>query len=126
MTDTSQPASPFGAPLSGDVIFEAAVLRRPLHGRQEADAVLQAAGGYYASYVPSRKTVDGDRTYLEWEARLPSGTELSGVTVLTVNADGQIARIAVHHRPLDAALEFSREMGKRTAGQIAPGHFYGA
>ena len=32
--------------------------------------------------------------------------------------------IAVHHRPLDAVLEFSREMGRRTAGQIAPGHFY--
>ena len=125
MADTDQSASPFGPPLSDDVVFEAAVLRRPLHGRKEADAALQAAGGYYASYVPTRKTVDGDRTYVEWEARLPSGTALSGVTVLTVNGDGQISHIAVHHRPLDAALEFSREMGKRTAGQIAPGHFYG-
>jgi hypothetical protein len=61
----------------------------------------------------------------EDSARLPSGTELSGVTVLTVNADWQISRIKIHHRPLDAGLEFSREMGKRTAGLIAPGHFYG-
>jgi hypothetical protein len=62
MTDTDQSASPFGPPLSEDVVFEAAVLRRPLHGRREADAALQAAGGYYASNVPIRKTVDGDRT----------------------------------------------------------------
>jgi hypothetical protein len=125
MTNTNQSASPFGPPLSDDVVFEAVILRRPLHGRKEADAALQAAGGYYASNVPTHKTVDGDRTYLEFEARLPSGTELSSVTVLTTNPDGQISHIAIHHRPLDAALEFSREMGKRTAGQIAPDHFYG-
>ena len=116
--------SPFGPPLSDDVVFEAAVLRRPLHGKEQVQIAVQAADGYYASYAPVRTTTDGPRSYTEWRATLPSGTRLSGVTVLTLNAAGQIAAIAVHHRPLDGALEFSREMGRRTAAALGAGYFY--
>jgi hypothetical protein len=116
--------SPFGPPLSDDVVFEAAVLRRPLHGKEQAQIAVQAADGYYASYAPTHTTTDSSRTYTEWQATLPSGTRLSGVTVLTLNAAGQIASIAIYHRPLDGALEFSREMGKRTAAALGPGYFY--
>ena len=55
---------------------------------------------------------------------LPSGTRLSGITVLTEDTAGEIAHIAIDHRPLDAALEFSREMGRRTAEGLGPGYFY--
>lgn len=102
---------------------EAAVLRRPLHGKEQVQIAVQAADGYYASYAPAHTTTDGPRSYTEWQATLPSGTRLSGVTVLTLNAAGQIAAIAVHHRPLDGALEFSREMGRRTAAALGAGYF---
>jgi hypothetical protein len=121
---TSEPGSAFGPPLSDDVVFEAAVLRRPLHGKEQVQIAVQAADGYYASYAPTHTTTDGPRSYTEWQATLPSGTRLSGVTVLTLNAAGQIATIAVHHRPLDGALEFSREMGRRTAAALGAGYFY--
>ena len=120
----SEPGSPFGPPLSDDVVFEAAVLRRPLHGKEQVQIAVQAADGYYASYALVRTTTDGPRSYTVWQATLPSVTRLSGVTVLTLNAAGQIAAIAVHHRPLDGALEFSREMGRRTAAALGVGYFY--
>jgi len=116
--------SPFGPPLNDDVVFEASVLRRPLRGKEQVQTAVQAADGYYASYASTRTTTDGPRSYTEWQATLPSGTRLSGVTVVTLNAAGQIATIAVHHRPLDGALEFSREMGKRTATALGAGYFY--
>jgi hypothetical protein len=119
-----EPGSPFGPPLSDDVVFEAAVLRRPLHGQEQVLIAVQAADGYYASYAPTHTTTDGPRSYTEWQATLPSGTRLSGVTVITLNPSGQIATIAIHHRPLDGALEFSREMGRRTRAALGAGYFY--
>jgi hypothetical protein len=53
------------------------------------------------------------------------GLSIGGVTVLTVDDEARFAAVAIHHRPLGAVLAFSREMGRRLAGQIAPGHFHG-
>jgi hypothetical protein len=61
---------------------------------------------------------EGPRTYAEWEATGPARRLLAGVTVLTRNAEGQVAHVAIHHRPLDALLGFSREIGRRTVGLI--------
>jgi hypothetical protein len=95
-----------------------------LRGKEDVEVTMQAASAYYASLVFTHEAVNGARTYLEWEAEAPTGTKFSGVTVLTCNSDGLIGHIAIHHRPLDAALEFSAEMNRRTQGKIAPGHFH--
>jgi hypothetical protein len=34
--------------------------------------------------------------------------------------------VAIHHRPLEAALRFSAELGERLAASVGPGHFYNA
>jgi hypothetical protein len=85
---------------------------------------METASAYYAGLVFTHEAVSGPRTYVEWEAEAPTGTRFNGVTVLTRDADGLISHVAIHHRPLDAALEFSAEMNLRTQGKIAPGHFY--
>jgi hypothetical protein len=69
---------------------------------------------------------DGDRTYLEWEARLHGGERVAGVTILTTDASGMIAAIAIHHRPLPGALRCSRELRRDLAGKIEADLFYGA
>jgi hypothetical protein len=119
-----QSADAFGSALADDVVLEAATLRVPVRGKKDVQATMQAASAYYTSLMFTHEAVNGRRTYLEWEAEAPTGTKFSGITILARNADGLIGHIAIHHRPLDAALEFSAEMSRRTQGKIAPGHFY--
>ena len=38
--------------------------------------------------------------------------------VLTTSDEGQIAHVIIQHRPLDALLAFSNELGPRMAGRI--------
>ena len=119
-----QSADAFGSAFADDVVLEAATLRVPVRGRKDVQVVMETASAYYAGLVFTHEAVSGPRTYVEWEAEAPTGTRFNGVTVLTRDADGLISHVAIHHRPLDAALEFSAEMNLRTQGKIAPGHFY--
>lgn len=113
----------FGDTLAEDVTLEAAALMRPIRGRAEVTASMTAASNYYRDLRFTHEATAGSRTYIEWEAVGASGVEFSGVTVLARNAGGLIEHVSISHRPLGAILEFSAEMARRTAGQVAPGHF---
>jgi len=113
----------FGAAFAQDVVLEASVLRRPVTGREEVAHVLETASGIYESLTFTNQVIHDDRTYLEWDAVALGGIAMRGVTVLTRNDDGLITRAAIHHRPLDAALAFSAEMARRTAGLVDGEHF---
>jgi hypothetical protein len=119
-----QSADAFGSAFADDVVLEASTLRVPVRGKKDVQVTMQAASAYYVRVMFTHEGVNGLRTYREWETEGPTGTKFYGITILTRNADGLIGHIAIHHRPLDAALEFSAEMGRRTQGKIAPGHFY--
>ena len=58
------------------------------------------------------------------EAAAFGGTQIQGVTVLRKDEQGRIVRVAIHHRPLGAALSFSAELRRRLAGRIDAAHFY--
>jgi len=66
----------------------------------------------------------GERSHLEWTATAFGGMVPDGVTILTKDANDQIAGAAIHHRPLGSALRFSAEMGERLAGGIDADHRY--
>ncbi|MEU9337161.1 alpha/beta hydrolase [Streptomyces sp. NPDC048290] len=121
---TQKSAAAFGAAFAPDVELEASVLTRPIHGREQVMAVMGTASTIYESLTFARETTDGDRTYLEWEATAFGGLAIQGVTVLTKDADGQIRRGAIHHRPLGAALRFSAELRDRLRGRVAADHFH--
>ena len=74
----------------------------------------------------TQQAAAGSRTYLEWEATAFGGTRLLGVTVLAKDDEGRITDIAIHHRPLSAALTFSRTLGDLLEGTVDRDHFYGA
>lgn len=114
----------FANAFADDVVLEASTLRVPVRGKEDVQVIMQTASAYYADLVFTHEATSGPRTYVEWEAEAPSGTRFSGITVLTRNPGGLISHIAIHHRPLDAALEFSAEMNRRTEGKISVGHFY--
>jgi hypothetical protein len=58
-------------------------------------------------------------------AALDMGLKMSGITVLTKNEDGTIARAAIHHRPLGALHKCSGELRRRLDGTGDSSYFHG-
>jgi len=123
----SKSADDFGEAFHRDVVLEASVIRSPITGRENVKAVMSAASSIYESLEFTHQTVNGPRTYLEWQATAFSGLKIDGVTILTKDEAGQIVSAAIHHRPLDAALRFSAELGKRLGKSVGDeSRFYSA
>jgi pimeloyl-ACP methyl ester carboxylesterase len=116
----------FADTLAPSVMFEASVLARVVQGRERVQTILTAASGLYEALDFTRRTVDGDRTYLEWEAKFGGGEHVAGVTILTTDAVGKISAIAIHHRPLPNTLRFSAQLGHALTGKIEADLFYSA
>ncbi|AEA26231.1 hypothetical protein Psed_4068 [Pseudonocardia dioxanivorans CB1190] len=115
----------FGGTFASDVVLEAATLHEPVVGLEAVRSVMAAASGIYGELVFTDPVTSAARTFLEWRATAAdSGTEYRGVTVLTANADGAIEHIAIHHRPLGSALQFSAELGRRLDGVVPAKHFF--
>jgi pimeloyl-ACP methyl ester carboxylesterase len=121
---SAQSEKSFGDNFDPDVEFEATVLARRVKGRERVQTILDAARGLYEAHEFTHKGKDGGHSFLEWEARIVGGEPICGVTILTSDAKGQIARIAIHHRPLPGALHFSTALQKALAGKIEPDLFY--
>jgi hypothetical protein len=114
----------FAEVLAEDVILEASVLTRPIVGRSRVKDVMGAASKIYEGLTFTHEAESGVRTYLEWEAKAFGDQPIAGVTVLTKGAEGLIARITIHHRPLGLALHFSAELRERLQGTIEPDYFF--
>jgi hypothetical protein len=102
------------------------VFTRGAQGRNRVQTILNAASGLYEALDFTRCAKDGDRSYMEWEARLVGGERAAGITILTADAAGKISTIAIHHRPLPSALRFSAELRRALAGKIDPEVFQSA
>ncbi|GAA4550329.1 alpha/beta hydrolase [Pseudonocardia xishanensis] len=114
----------FGEAFVADVRLRATTLYRPVEGVVAVQQVMAAASSLYESLTFTQQATQGRRDYLEWEATAFGGTPISGVTVLTKDEAGRIAEIAIHHRPLQAALTFSEALGRKLAGVVDAEHFY--
>ena len=117
-------AGAFGQAFTEDVVLEASVLTRPVAGREQVSQVMATASGIYESLAFTQESSQGRRTYLEWEVTAFGGTQMQGVTVLTKDEQERIVRVAIHHRPLGAALRFSAALRRRLAGRIDAAYFY--
>jgi hypothetical protein len=117
-------ADAFQKSLAQDVVLEANTLVQPVEGIDQVKIVMATASAIYEELVFTQEASNGPRTYLEWQARALGGIELFDITVLSRNAKGEIARVAIHHRPLNAALRFSAELGNRLRGGVDGGYFF--
>jgi hypothetical protein len=114
----------FADNFAAGVTLEASVLARPVEGLDRVKTVMAAASRIYEELKFTQETTFGRRTYLEWEAKAFGGHTLLGVTVITKDTKGLIARIDIHHRPPDVALRFSTELRKQLEGAIESDYFY--
>lgn len=117
-------ADAFAKAFAPDIVLEASVLAKQVVGLEQVKIVMANASKIYEALAFTHEATNGQRSYLEWEAKAFGGETLRGVTILTKNTDGQIVHAAIHHRPLEAALKFSVELGKRVSGRIGAEHFY--
>ncbi|HEY0800163.1 MAG TPA: alpha/beta hydrolase, partial [Steroidobacteraceae bacterium] len=109
---------------AASVVFEASAMARRVEGRERVKTIMGMASRQYSALKFTRRTVDGDRTYLEWEATIVGGVDVNGITILTTDTSGKIISVAIHHRPLTALLHFSSRLGGDLAGKVEPGLFY--
>jgi hypothetical protein len=114
----------FEAALAPDVVLNASALVKAIAGRDLVKICMGTASTMYEHLAFIAQAKSEGRTWLEWKAQTFSGIELAGVTVLELSEAGKITSIDIHHRPLEALLKFSAELGRRTEGKIDPSHFY--
>ena len=113
----------FAAAFVANPVLHASVLSRPGAGVETIATVIAAStGSAYDKLVFTHETVDGPKTYLEWEGKA-FGNSVGGSTILTRNAAGLIQTIQIYHRPLPMVLQFSAELENRLKGKVSPSLF---
>src|SRR5271163_1966422 len=113
----------FAAAFAANPVLHTSVLSGPCAGVETIATVLAAStGGMYDTLVFTHETVDGPKTYLEWEGKA-FGKSVGGSTILTRNASGLIENIQIYHRPLPMVLQFSAELENRLRGKVLPSLF---
>ena len=116
-------AEGFAEAFAENAVLEATTLVNPVQGREKVKQVMAAASKIYKSLKFTKAVSVGDKQFLEWVAEAHAGVKFRGVTVLTRDATGSIVHAAIHHRPMRAAMFFSRLLGKSLRGVIDPEHF---
>src|SRR5258708_10750564 len=113
-------AKEFAAAFVAEPVLYASVLNGPCVGVDAIAAFFAATtAGMYESLAFTNETVDGLKTYLEWEGKA-FGKDVAGSTVLTRNEAELIQNVRLYHRPLQVVLLFSAELAKRLQGKVDP------
>ena len=109
----------FAAAFAANPVLHASVMSGPCVGVEAITTVLAAAAGsMYDTLVFTNETVDGPKTYLEWEGKA-FGKSVGGSTILTRNPAGLIQSVQIYHRPLPMVLQFSAKLENRLKGKVS-------
>jgi hypothetical protein len=113
----------FSAAFAANPVLHTSVMSGPCVGVEAVATVIAAStGSMYDTLVFTHETVDGPKTYLEWEGNA-FGKSVGGSTILTRNAAGLIQSVQIYHRPLPMVLQFSAELENRLKGKVSPSLF---
>ncbi|AKM04081.1 hypothetical protein [Burkholderia pyrrocinia] len=118
MAHTQDERHPFLDDLTTDAELVSSVLRGPVSGRDEIRLAVNAVGTFYASQTTTFLQTVGSRLFLEYEAVLTSGENLSAVVVVDHNSDGSVPRVSVRMSPLDAVLTLAAHLRESLSKQL--------
>jgi hypothetical protein len=99
----------FAALSAAGIVLEGSVFAEPIGGRDNVFRTLRLSAILFERLDFTHETCAPDRTYLEWSAHA-AGTELSGLTALTLDTHGVVTHVALLHRPLAAVESFSARL----------------
>ncbi|HTR06481.1 MAG TPA: hypothetical protein VMJ11_07445 [Paraburkholderia sp.] len=114
--DTAPVLAPAGGPplwlarLAENATLEATVLKRPIEGRADILSVIKHAVALYEFQHHSYKGEIGNGLYMESYRSQIQGVAIETVVVAHLNEQGETDSVVINHRPLDAALLFSKRM----------------
>ncbi|MGT2477509.1 hypothetical protein [Paraburkholderia terrae] len=117
--DTAPVMAPVGGPplwlarLAEYATLEATVLKRPIEGRADILSVIKHAVSLYEFQHHSYKGEIGNSLYMESYRSQIQGVPIETVVVAHLNEQGETDSVVINHRPLNAALLFSKLMGER-------------
>ncbi|MEM5434597.1 hypothetical protein [Paraburkholderia diazotrophica] len=117
--DTAPVMAPAGGPplwlasLAENATLEATVLKRPIEGRADILSVIKHAISLYEFQHHSYKAEIGNGLYMESYRSQIQGVPIETVVVAHVNEQGETDSVVINHRPLGAALLFSKLMWER-------------
>ena len=115
----------FASAFAPSPVLDTSVLCGPCQGVDAIAAFFVATtSGMYDSLTFTSATVDGTKTYLEWEGKA-FGRDVGGATTLMRNDAGLIESIRLYHRPLQIVQLFSAELAMRLKGKLDPSLFSG-
>ncbi|WP_243869122.1 hypothetical protein [Streptomyces liangshanensis] len=116
--------SSFTDNLAEDVTLEGSVMNAVLKGREAVLAQLAVVSQFYSDRVDHFSFDAGEYHVEEYEA-VVAGRPIKATATMRRNADGKIDAVVVNHRPLSAALTFSRLLAESAIGaQSDPDRFY--
>ena len=133
-TDTKTPAtawmeivkkkgtSEFAASFTADASLQTSALSKTVVGPTLIGAFFAATSTMYEHFVFTAETVDGAKTYLEWNA-LHGGKPIAGATIITRNESGLIDNIKLFQSPFPVVREFSSGLKERLAGTLGQDFF---
>ncbi|SIT47629.1 conserved hypothetical protein [Paraburkholderia piptadeniae] len=117
--DTAPVMAPAGGPplwlanLAENATLEATVLKRPIEGRADILSVIKHAVSLYEFQHHSYKGEIGNGLYMESYRSQIQGVPIETVVVAHMNERGETDSVIINHRPLGAALLFSKLMWER-------------
>ncbi|ODP34172.1 hypothetical protein [Pandoraea sp. ISTKB] len=109
---------PWFEKLADDATLEAAVLKRPVHGRENIIALIKVAIGVYEGGMDFRYLRQMDDLFLESYRSTVAGQPIENMVVVHYNAEGLADSVVINHRPLGAALTFSRLMWEKVGDRF--------
>ncbi len=113
---------PWLARLAEDATMEAAVLKRPVQGRYSIVALLRHAIPLYEfQHFTYRGEMDG--FFMESYRSRVRGVPIECSVLVHFNPAGEADSLLINHRPLGAALLFSRLMGEQVGDRYGEGLF---
>lgn len=114
--------SDFAASFTADAKLQASPLSRAVVGPTLIGAFFAATSKMYEHIEFTAETVDGAKTYLEWEG-VYGGKPVAGATILTRNESGLVSNIKLFQSPLPVVREFSSGLKERLEGTFGPDFF---
>jgi hypothetical protein len=133
-TDTNQPGtawmqiikkkgtSDFAASFTADASLQTSALSKAVVGPTFIGAFFTATSTMYEHFEFTAETVDGAKTYLEWDA-IHGGKSIAGTTIITRNESGLINNIKLFQSPFAVVREFSSGLKGRLEGTLGQDFF---
>jgi hypothetical protein len=109
--------------LADDVTLEGAAMNGAAQGPEAVRTIVVKARELYEFQDFSYAGDFGDDGFLEIYESSVQGEPMKVVVTVTRNAAGQAQNLAVHHRPRNSLLLFSRLMREKFAGTPLAEHF---